>query len=35
MAESLVHITSKEQFDDLLKSSRIVVADCKLSPPPP
>ncbi|KAL7788227.1 PITH domain-containing protein [Trichoderma ceciliae] len=27
MAESLVHITSKGQFNDLLKSSRIVVVD--------
>ncbi|KAL7904351.1 thioredoxin-like protein [Trichoderma velutinum] len=27
MTDSLVHITSKAQFDDLLSSSRIVVAD--------
>ncbi|KAL7928099.1 PITH domain-containing protein [Trichoderma chlorosporum] len=27
MADSLVHVTSKAQFDDLLSSSRIVVAD--------
>ncbi|KAM0262339.1 hypothetical protein ACHAQJ_001808 [Trichoderma viride] len=27
MADSLVHITSKAQFEDLLKSSRIVVVD--------
>lgn len=27
-----VEITSSEQFSDILSKSRIVVADCKLSP---
>lgn len=29
MTDSLVKVTSKQQFDDLLSSSRIVVADCE------
>lgn len=29
MTDSLVQVTSKQQFDDLLSSSRIVVADCE------
>lgn len=32
MTDSLVHVTSKAQFDDLLSSSRIVVADCEYLP---
>ncbi len=30
MASKVIHISSKAQFDELLKSSRVVIADCML-----
>ena len=30
MSQALVSISSKEQFTNLLESSKIVVADCKM-----